>query len=85
MSKDDPSLPQKDVLEFSRPGSAYIFNDNISHERQEANSVGFSLFDSYIHPRRPTYSSQFGLSDYGFNNKHHSYSGLNFVILIAEC
>ena len=38
LSKDDPSLQQKDILDFSED-SAYVFNDDISHERQEANVV----------------------------------------------
>ena len=42
VSKDDPSLQQRDILEFSED-SAYVFNDDISHERQEANVVSGNL------------------------------------------
>ncbi|XP_005108004.1 delta-latroinsectotoxin-Lt1a [Aplysia californica] len=48
VSKDDPSIPSRDVLEFSRPGSAYIFNDNISQERQEANVMAASAMGDVL-------------------------------------
>merc|ERR1719367_2247892 len=48
VNKDDPTLPQKDILEFSRPGSAYIFNDDISHERQEANIMAASAMGDVL-------------------------------------
>ncbi|RUS91822.1 hypothetical protein EGW08_000393 [Elysia chlorotica] len=42
VSSEDPAVYQSSLLKFSRPGSAYVFNENMGNNREQANVLAAS-------------------------------------------
>ncbi|GFO42114.1 ankyrin repeat domain-containing protein 49-like [Plakobranchus ocellatus] len=42
VSSEDPTVHKSSLLKFSRPGSAYVFNENIGNDREQANILAAS-------------------------------------------